>query len=115
MKLTINAKAFPDTDPGLLQEMLGVLPYWVGEYIVYGYMKGENIVDFMTERYGFGKLFQFKGEVTEEGTYKSTYEEDDDLPYIGKLLTPDGPAYFYQYAMIALPLPNGEYFITRMD
>ena len=113
MNLTINTKAFPDADPGMLQEMLGVLPYWVGEYIVYGYMKGENIIDFMTERYGFGRLYQFKGEVLEDGTYKNA--EDPDLPYIGKLLTPDGPAYFYQYAMLALPLPNGEYFVTRMD
>lgn len=113
MNLTINTKAFPDVDPGLLQEMLGVLPYWVGEYIIYGYMKGIDIIDFMTERYGFGRLYQFKGEVLEDGTYKNA--EDPDLPYIGKLLTPDGPAYFYQYAMLALPLPNGEYFVTRMD
>lgn len=111
MNLTINTKAFPDVDPDLLQEMLGVLPYWVGEYILLG--KDMDIVGFMTERYGFGKLYQFKGKVLEDGTYKCV--EDPDLPYIGKMNTPNGNVYFYQYAMLALPLPNGEYFVTRMD
>jgi hypothetical protein len=36
MNLTINTKAFPDADPGMLQEMLGVLPYWVREYNILG-------------------------------------------------------------------------------
>ena len=111
MNLTINTKAFPDVDPGLLEEMLGVLPYWVGEYILLG--TDMDIVGFMTERYGFGKLYKFKGEVLANGTYKSTY--DTDLPYVGKMNTPNGYVYFYQYAMLALPLPNGEYFVTRMD
>ena len=111
MKLTINTNAFPDVDPGLLEDMLGVLPYWVGEYSIYG--TDMDIVGFMTERYGFGELYQFKGEVLEDGTYKCA--EDPDLPYVGKMSTPNGTVYFYQYAMLALPLPNGEYFVTRMD
>ena len=111
MKLTINAKAFPDVDPDLLQEMLGVLPYWVGEYNLYG--RDMDIVGFMTERYGFGNLYQFKGDVQDDGTYKSTYAPA--LPYVGKMNTPNGNVYFYQYAMLALPLPDGEYFVTRMD
>jgi hypothetical protein len=112
MKLTINKKVFPDVDPGLLEDMLGVLPYWVAEYILYGWKK-MDILEFMTERYGFGKLYQFKGKVSEDGTYKCA--EDPDLPYVGKMNTPSGTVYFYQYAMLALPLPNGEYFVTRMD
>ena len=111
MKLTINTKAFPDVNPGLLEDMLGVLPYWVGEYIIYG--TDMDIVRFMTKRYGFGELWQFKGEVLEDGTYR--YPEDPDLPYVAKMNTPNGYVYFYQYAMLALPLPNGEYFVTRMD
>jgi len=96
----------------LLEDMLGVLPYWVAEFILYGWKK-MDILEFMTERYGFGKLYQFKGEVLEDGTYKCA--EDPDLPYVGKMNTPSGTVYFYQYAMLALPLPNGEYFVTRMD
>ena len=111
MKLTINTKAFPDVNPGLLEDMLGVLPYWVGEYIIYG--TDMDIVGFMTERYGFGKLYQFKGKVLEDGTYKCA--EDPDLPYVGKMNTPSGTVYFYQYAMLALPLPDGSHFVTRMD
>ena len=111
MNLTINTKAFPDADPGMLQEMLGVLPYWVREYNILG--TDMDIVGFMTERYGFGKLYQFKGKVLDDGTYKCA--EDPDLPYVGKMNTPSGTVYFYQYAMLALPLPDGEYFVTRMD
>ena len=111
MKLTINTNAFPDVDQGLLEDMLGVLPYWVGEYSIYG--TDMDIVGFMTERYGFGELYRYKGEVLEDGMYKCA--EDPDLPYVGKMNTPSGTVYFYQYAMLALPLPDGEYFVTRMD
>ena len=92
MKLTINTKALPDVPVEHLKEMLGVLPYWVREYNLLG--KG-------------------MGDVQSDGTYSDP--EDPDLPYIGKMNTPNGYVYFYQYAMLALPLPNGEYFVTRMD
>jgi len=112
MKLTINKKVFPDVDPGLLEDMLGVLPYWVGEYILYGWKK-MDILEFMTDRYGFGKLYQFKGKVLEDGTYR--HKGDPDMPYVARMNTPNGNVYFYECAMLALPLPNGEYFVTRMD
>jgi len=111
MHLTINKKVFPGVDPGLLEDMLGVLPYWVVEYILYG--TDMDIVEFMTERYGFGKLYQFKGKVLEDGTYR--HKGDPDMPYIARMDTPSGIVYFYECAMLALPLPNGEYFVTRMD
>ena len=72
-----------------------------------------DIVGFMTERYGFGSLYQFKGSVSDDGTYSSP--EDPDMQYVGKMNTPNGNVYFYEYAMLALPLPNGKYFVTRMD
>jgi len=111
MKLTINTNAFPDVPKERLKEALGILPYWVGEYVLLGPDMG--IVNYMTERYGFGELWHFKGEVLEDGTYR--YPEDPDLPYVAKMSTPNGNVYFYERAMLALPLPNGEYFVTRMD
>ena len=111
MELTINTKAFPSFDPATLQEMLGVLPYWVYEYILLG--EGANIVDFMANKYGFGRLYEFKGSVLDDGTY--SHPDDPDLPYVGKIKTPNGNAYFYEYAILALPLPNGTHFVTRMD
>lgn len=111
MHLTINTKAFPDVDPGLLEDMLGVLPYWVGEYILLG--TDMDIVGFMTERYGYGELYQFKGTVLKDGTYR--HRGDPDMPYVARMNTPNGNVYFYECAMLALPLPNGEYFVTRMD
>jgi len=111
MKLTINTKAFPDVNPRLLEDMLGVLPYWVGEYILLG--TDMDIIGFMTERYGYGKLYQFKGEVLKDGTYR--HKGDPDMPYVARMNTPNGNVYFYECAMLALPLPNGEYFVTRMD
>jgi len=31
------------------------------------------------------------------------------------MITKHGYAYFYEYAIIALPQPDGKHFITRMD
>lgn len=112
MELKVNGRDFPDLTASNVEDMLGVLPYWVGEYILYGWKK-MDIVGFMTDRYGFGKLYKFKGEVLPNGTYKS--EDDPDLPYVARMNTPSGNVYFYEYAMLALPLPDGEYFVTRMD
>jgi hypothetical protein len=111
MKLEVNGRDFPNLTASNVEDMLGVLPYWVGEFIIYG--TDMDIVGFMTERYGFGKLYQFKGKVLPNGTYR--HKGDPDMPYIARMDTPSGIVYFYEYAMLALPLPNGEYFVTRMD
>jgi hypothetical protein len=111
MKLEVNGRDFPNLTASNVEDMLGVLPYWVGEFIIYG--TDMDIVGFMTERYGFGKLYKFKGEVLPNGTYR--HKGDPDMPYVARMDTPSGNVYFYQYAMLALPLPNGEYFVTRMD
>ena len=34
---------------------------------------------------------------------------------IGKMDTPNGTAYFYEAAILALPMPDGKHYITRMD
>lgn len=111
MELKVNGRDFPDLTASNVEDMLGVLPYWVGEYIIYG--TDMDIVGFMTERYGFGELYRFKGEVLPNGTYRS--KDDPDMPYVARMNTPSGNVYFYEYAMIALPLPDGSYFVTRMD
>jgi hypothetical protein len=111
MKLEVNGNDFPDLTASNVEDMLGILPYWVGEFIIYG--TDMDIVGFMTERYGFGELYRFKGKVLPNGTYR--HKGDPDMPYIARMDTPSGIVYFYEYAMLALPLPNGEYFVTRMD
>ena len=94
-----------------LVESLGLLPHWVVEYNLLG---ESDIVQYMTERYGFGELYRFGGDIQEDGSYKSNCDEDDDLQYVGKMDTKDGTVYFYPYAITALPTDEG-YFITRMD
>jgi hypothetical protein len=111
MKLEVNGNDFPDLTASNVEDMLGILHYWVGEYIIYS--RGMDIVEFMTERYGFGELYRFKGKVLPNGTYR--HKGDPDLPYVARMDTPSGNVYFYEYAMLALPLPNGEYFVTSMD
>jgi hypothetical protein len=111
MELKVNGRDFPDLTASNVEDMLGVLPYWVAQYIIYG--TDRDIVEFMTECYGFGKLYKFKGEVLPNGTYR--HKGDPDMPYVARMDTPSGIVYFYEYAMLALPLPNGEYFVTRMD
>jgi len=113
LTLATNNKAHPEYSDGQIAETLGVLPMWVAEYV--GNDNDADIVQFMTDKYGFGRLYEFKGTINEEGDYVSEHEEDADLPYMGRMITKHGYAYFYEYAIVALPLPNGKHFITRMD
>ena len=111
--LTINTNACPEYDKHQLNEMLGLLPLWVAEHV--GNDDSTDIVQFMTDRYGFGKLYKFDGGIDKDGYYISSHEDDADMPYIGKMITKPGYAYFYDYAIIALPQADGTHFITRMD
>ena len=108
--LTLNTTHY-DAPKEHLVESLGLLPHWVVEYNMLG---ESDIVQYMTERYGFGELYKFEGTVTEDGLYQSPHEEDEDLEYVGKMQTKDGTVYFYPYAITALPTDDG-YFVTRMD
>ena len=108
--LTLNTTHY-DAPKEHLVESLGLLPHWVVEYNMLG---ESDIVQYMTERYGFGELYKFEGTVTEDGRWQSPHEEDEDLEYVGKMQTKDGPVYFYPYAITALPTDDG-YFVTRMD
>ena len=108
--LTLNTTHY-DAPKEHLVESLGLLPHWVVEYNMLG---ESDIVQYMTERYGFGELYKFEGTVTEDGRWQSPHEDDEDLEYVGKMQTKDGTVYFYPYAITALPTDDG-YFITRMD
>jgi len=108
--LTLNTTHY-DAPKEHLIESLGLLPHWVVEYNMLG---ESDIVQYMTKRYGFGDLYRFGGEIVDDGVYKSNHEDDEDLEYVGKMDTKDGPVYFYPYAITALPTKDG-YFITRMD
>ena len=111
--LQLNNKEYADTSDRHMIEALGILPIWVKEWIILG--SDTDIVKYMTDAYGFGSLYKFKGEVLEDGSYRSCYDEDPDMPWVGKMNTPAGYAYFYDYAILALPMPDGSHYITRMD
>jgi len=116
--LTLNTTHYNASEEDLT-ESLGLLPIWVREYNILSVYEPDvapvkDLVQYMTERYGFGELYRFGGDVQEDGSYKSNYDEDDDLQYVGKMDTKDGTVYFYPYAITALPTDEG-YFITRMD
>ena len=118
-KFKPNTKDYPDTEVSWLQEACGLLPFWVMEWDI---LKRRDpaypftLLEYMTERYGFGTLFEFKGAVdpdTQE--YLSPYEEDEPLkPYGQVQLSNGGVVLIYPYAMIAIPTKDG-YFISRMD
>ena len=57
---TVNTKAYPDTDPAWLQEACGILPMWVAQYDMMSKVGAYDgsLVDYMTEAYGFGDLFE---------------------------------------------------------
>jgi len=110
MIVDINKEHFDAPRPQIM-EALGLLPLWVAEYNL---LMKDDLVEYMENSYGFGKLYEFEGEVLDDGNYRSPHQEDEDLPWVAKMKTKDGDVYFYQYAITALPTPDG-YFITRMD
>lgn len=110
-ELQINGSEYPYFETQDLADALGILPVWVAQYNKAG---KTDLVQHMTDSYGFGELFRWKGEVLADGTYKSQYEQEDDMPFIGRMKTNDGMVYFYPYGIVALPTNDG-YFVTRMD
>ena len=98
-------------------QSLGFLPYWVRDFCAQAddEHKQCDLVECMTEQYGFGKLYKF-GSKLEGETLVSEYEEDEDMEHVASYDTPVGTVYFFPYAIIALPRPEeNDYFITRMD
>ena len=114
LPIEINTGAFPNVPVEQLTEMLGILPYWVGDYDMHG-LETETLKDFMEKMYDFGGLYKFDGEVLATGNYKSKYEDDPVMPWVGKMQCCWGTVYFYESAILALPMPDGVHFITRMD
>ena len=112
-KLWLNNEDYKDTPDRHLIELLGILPTWVKEWVIFG--SDIDIVKYMTDAYECGSLYRFKGEILEDGSYRSCYDTDPDMPWIGKMNTPNGTAYFYDSAILALPMPDGKHYITRMD
>lgn len=101
-----------DYDPERLIEACGLIPHWVVEYAMEGDRNG--IKDHLDKAYGFGLYHIEKGEIDKDG-YTYRYPEDEPLkPLISMNLGDEGLLLMYQYAIVAIPTPDG-WFITRMD
>ena len=72
-KLQLNNKDYADIPDKHMIEALGILPIWVKEWVIFG--KGIDIIQYMTDAYGFGSLYKFGGEVLDDGSYRSSYDE----------------------------------------
>tara|TARA_R110000787_G_scaffold196103_1_gene307368 strand:+ start:118 stop:462 length:345 start_codon:yes stop_codon:yes gene_type:complete len=112
-KLQLNNKDYKDTPDRHLIEALGILPIWVKEWATGWNHYGNDLLRYMSDVYGFGTLYKFGGEVLDDGTYRS--QDDPDMPWMGKMDTPNGTAYFYEYSILALPMVDGSHYVTRMD
>ena len=109
LKLNPNIEASQDR----LTQALGFLPYWVRDFCFQDETK--DIVQFMEDQYGFGKLYRF-GSKLKDGMLISEYEEDEDMEWLASHDTPVGLVWYFPYAIIALPrVEENDYFITRMD
>ena len=100
-----------------IMEALGLLPIWVRDWIVLDDAKeleGETLKNYMGDQYGFG-MYRFGGYITDDGKHVTEFEDDDDLDWIAQMKTPMGNVYFYPYGIVAIPIEDGEHFITRMD
>ena len=117
LKLNPNIEASQDR----LTQALGLLPFWVRDFCFqYATVdqvgdETKDIVQFMEDQYGFGKLYKF-GSKLKDGMLISEYEEDEDMEWLASYDTPVGLVWFFPYAIVALPrVEENDYFITRMD
>lgn len=109
LKLNPNIEASQDR----LTQALGLLPFWVRDFCFQDETK--DIVQFMEDQYGFGKLYKF-GSKLKDGMLISEYEEDEDMEWLASHDTPVGLVWYFPHAIIALPrVEENDYFITRMD
>jgi len=97
-------------DPQKLIEACGAIPHWMLEW----FMEGDKppIKDWLDDRYKFGLYHMDKAEIGVNGRY--TYPEDEPLYPLISIDTGEGIFFMYQYAIVAIPTPDGHY-ITRMD
>jgi hypothetical protein len=93
------------------EELFGYLPSWVREYNL-GLSTADNLKDHLDQTYGYG-LYEFESTIENE-TLVSPYEEDEDIPWVGKMESEDGTVYFFKYSIVGIPTKEG-YFVTRMD
>lgn len=98
-------------DPKKLIDACGVLPHWVAEWC---FIEGEkpSLKFWLDSRYKFGLYHMDKAEISVNGTY--TYPEDEPLFPMIAINTGEGMFFQYQYAIVAIPTPDGHY-VTRMD
>jgi len=114
-------KSFKAAEPRHLCEALGVLPYWVNDWISAsseaadgGSSYDQDLKAFMEQAYGFPLVEIEGGTVAEDGVYQSKYEDDSPMPPIALIQTPAGKYFQYDYGIVAIPTSDG-HFVTRMD
>ena len=88
-----------------------LLIYWALEFEHSG---GEDMVKHMGECYGFGPLRRWEGmSISDDGTI--VYPGDSDMKPLLIMENSLGTVFMYKWGVVALPMKNGEHFITRMD
>jgi len=99
-----------DVDGYMLEELLGMLPYWVKET-----PEDEGLRESLEAKYGMGALFDMKGGVVkEDGTY--CYPEDPNLAPYCKCERRNETYFQYDYGIIAIVYKDGrETFVSRLD
>lgn len=112
--IEFNTEAYPEYTRPQLGEWMGLIGLWFSEWQYAHKLYDGDMVQYMQDNYGFGELYKMGGSVSDSGTYVSSYEDDEDLEWIGRVKTSNGYAYCYPYGIVAIPTDDG-HFITRMD
>jgi len=107
---TICTNNYPRFTERALVEACGLIPSFVMNI-----GQDQDIVEGLTEQYGFGTLIPMVGKI-EGSICKSPYEEGSDLyPYM-LLTTETADLYIYPYGIVSIVYKDSrDTFITRMD
>lgn len=110
-------KSFAGANKDRILDACGLIPMFVVDAFSAGKATTKDVYGSMVESYGFGDMSSTDwGTVEPDGTYVSSYDEDEDLKPLIELSFPENPVkvYVYQYAIVAVVDPDNT-IISRMD
>ena len=118
MMVTVDPlKAYTDAPKDRLIAACGILPQFFAEAVMQGNDTAESVYKAMVAIYGFGDYSGTSwGTVSDEGVYKSSYDEDPDMSPLLLCEWPDSEVkmYCYEHAILAV-VDDEKQIITRMD
>jgi len=120
MKIEVDPqKKYTDVKMNRLVEACGMIPVFVGEAFFQHPEEPttREVFNAVMEAYGmgFGDGTEMEVSITDEGTWVSSYDDDEDLYPLLRIHWEGLEVFVYQHALVAIKGPRGRTLCTRID